>query len=92
MPIDPKTLERARQFFRNLDKREDHGQAKDKGRSGFPLSRCTSRLQREFQIGFNAAADIMDALERARFISEPDRYGDRWLMKPADKRRRTNVN
>lgn len=44
------------------------------------LTGCTSYVQRKLQVGFNRAATILERLEGADIISEPDNEGKRhWL-------------
>jgi len=45
------------------------------------LTGCTSYVQRKLQIGFNKAANILEELEVAGWISEPDNTGTRWWKK-----------
>ena len=40
----------------------------------------TSFLQRNFQIGFNQAARIMEALEQRGVVSEPNHAGKRTIL------------
>lgn len=42
------------------------------------LTGCTSYVQRKMQIGYNRAAAIMEELEKRKFISEPDKNGERF--------------
>ena len=46
-----------------------------------PQGDCTSYLQRQMQVGYNYADSIVGCLERERFISEPNRAGERHLLK-----------
>lgn len=53
------------------------------------LTGCTSYVQRKLQIGFNKAANILEELETAGYISEPDNVGARRLLKADAETRRT---
>lgn len=44
------------------------------------LSGCTSFVQRKLQCGFNRACNILEALEKEGFITEPDDQGHRRLV------------
>lgn len=44
------------------------------------MSGCTSFIQRKLQCGYNRAADILEALEKEGFITEPDNVGRRVLV------------
>jgi DNA segregation ATPase FtsK/SpoIIIE-like protein len=47
------------------------------------LTGCTSYVQRKLQCGYNRACNILEELERAGWISEPDGTGTRlWRRSP----------
>lgn len=44
------------------------------------LSGCTSYVQRKLECGYNRACNILEALEKEGFITEPDNEGRRSLV------------